>query len=42
MDQPQLRVAVKSRYALVEAGFFPETMYLTSGVYMGAQFGALV
>jgi hypothetical protein len=36
------KIAVKSRYALVEAGFFPETMYLTSGVYMGAQFGALV
>jgi hypothetical protein len=26
------KVAVKSRYALVEAGFHPQTMYLTSGV----------
>jgi len=36
------KVAVKSRYALVEAGFHPETMYLTSGVYMDAAFNALV
>jgi hypothetical protein len=36
------KVAVKSRYALVEAGFHPETMYLTSGVYMNSAFNALV
>jgi len=36
------KVAVKSRYALVEAGFHPETMYLTSGVYMYSKFNALV
>jgi hypothetical protein len=36
------KVAVKSRYALVEAGFHPETMYLTSGVYIDAAFNALV
>lgn len=34
------KVAVKSRYALVEAGFHPQTMYLTSGVNM--QVGSLV
>jgi hypothetical protein len=28
------KVAVKSRYALVEAGFHPQTMYLTSGVHI--------
>jgi hypothetical protein len=36
------KVAVKSRYALVEAGFHPETMYLTSGVYLNAALGLLV
>ena len=36
------KVAVKSRYALVEAGFHPETMYLTSGVYMHPNLGSLV
>ena len=36
------KVAVKSRYALVEAGFHPETMYLTSGVYIDPAFNALV
>jgi hypothetical protein len=36
------KVAVKSRYALVEAGFHPETMYLTSGVNLGAELGSLV
>jgi hypothetical protein len=34
------KVAVKSRYALVEAGFHPQTMYLTSGVSIGV--GSLV
>ena len=36
------KVAVKSRYALVEAGFHPETMYLTSGVSLSSTFGSLV
>lgn len=36
------KVAVKSRYALVEAGFHPETMYLTSGVFLNATLGTLV
>jgi len=36
------KVAVKSRYALVEAGFHPETMYMTTGVYMNAALGSLV
>jgi len=36
------KVAVKSRYALVEAGFHPETMYLTSGVNLAAELGSLV
>ena len=36
------KVAVKSRYALVEAGFHPETMYITSGVYMSNLLGSLV
>jgi hypothetical protein len=36
------KVAVKSRYALVEAGFHPETMYMTSGVNLGASLGSLV
>jgi len=36
------KVAVKSRYALVEAGFHPETMYLTSGVALQSIFGFLV
>jgi len=36
------KVAVKSRYALVEAGFHPETMYLTSGVYLNSALGLLV
>lgn len=36
------KLAVMSRYALVEAGFFPESMYLTSGVYMGQNLGSLV
>jgi hypothetical protein len=36
------KVAVKSRYALVEAGFHPQTMYLTSGVYMNSNLGSLV
>lgn len=36
------KVAVKSRYALVEAGFHPETMYLTSGVNLDATLGSLV
>lgn len=35
------KIAVKSRYDLVEAGFHPETMYFTSGVFMGAPFGSL-
>jgi hypothetical protein len=35
------KVAVKSRYALVEAGFHPETMYLTSGVSLNNAFGSL-
>ena len=35
------KIAVMSRFALVEAGFFPESMYLTSGVYMASAFGAL-
>jgi len=26
------KIAVKSRYALVEAGFHPESMYITFGV----------
>lgn len=36
------KVAVKSRYALVEAGFHPETMYVTSGVFMNVAFNGLV
>jgi hypothetical protein len=36
------KVAVKSRYALVEAGFHPETMYLTSGVALQSTLGSLV
>lgn len=36
------KIAVKSRYALVEAGFHPETMYLTTGVYIDSSFGSLV
>ena len=36
------KVAVKSRYALVEAGFHPETMYLTSGVNLAEALGSLV
>ena len=36
------KIGVKSRYALVEAGFKPETMYLTTGVYINAAFGQLV
>lgn len=36
------KVAVKSRYALVEAGFHPETMYLTSGVNLAIELGSLV
>jgi len=36
------KVAVKSRYALVEAGFHPQTMYLTSGVSIASAFGSLV
>jgi hypothetical protein len=36
------KVAVKSRYALVEAGFHPETMYLTSGVNLHSALGSLV
>jgi len=36
------KVAVKSRYALVEAGFHPQTMYLTSGVFMNSALGTLV
>jgi hypothetical protein len=36
------KVAVKSRYALVEAGFHPETMYLTSGVFLHPDLGSLV
>jgi len=36
------KVAVKSRYALVEAGFHPETMYITSGVFLQATLGSLV
>ncbi len=36
------KLAVMSRFALVEAGFFPESMYLTSGVYMGQNLGSLV
>jgi hypothetical protein len=36
------KVAVKSRYALVEAGFHPETMYITSGVFLQSTLGALV
>lgn len=34
------KVAIKSRYNLVEAGWHPETMYITFGV--GTQFDALV
>jgi hypothetical protein len=34
------KIAVKSRYALVEAGFHPETMYLTFGV--ASEVGQLV
>jgi hypothetical protein len=26
------KIAVKSRYALVEAGFFPQIYYLTMGI----------
>jgi hypothetical protein len=36
------KVAVKSRYALVEAGFHPQTMYLTTGVFMSQAFNGLV
>ena len=36
------KVAVKSRYALVEAGFHPQTMYFTSGVALNSLFGSLV
>jgi hypothetical protein len=36
------KVAVKSRYDLVEAGFKPETMYITSGVFMSNLLGSLV
>lgn len=36
------KCSVKSRYALVEAGFKPETMYMTTGVYINAAFGQLV
>ena len=36
------KVAVKSRYALVEAGFHPQTMYFTTGVFMAVEFGSLV
>jgi len=36
------KVAVKSRFAIVEAGFKPETMYFTTGVYINAAFGQLV
>ena len=36
------KIAVKSRYALVEAGFHPQTMYLTSGVSLQASLGSLV
>lgn len=36
------KVAVKSRYALVEAGFHPETMYLTSGVALQSSLGSLI
>ena len=36
------KVAVKSRYALVEAGFHPETMYFTTGAFMSPVFGSLV
>jgi hypothetical protein len=36
------KVAVKSRYALVEAGFHPETMYITSGVFLSNALGSLV
>ena len=36
------KVAIKSRYALVEAGFHPETMYLTTGVYLDPALGQLV
>jgi hypothetical protein len=36
------KVAVKSRYALVEAGFHPQTMYFTTGVFMSNVFGSLV
>ena len=36
------KVAVKSRYALVEAGFHPETMYFTTGAFINGAFGSLV
>jgi len=36
------KVAVKSRYALVEAGFHPQTMYFTTGVALNSLFGSLV
>lgn len=36
------KIAVKSRFALVEAGFHPQTMYLTSGVFMNSALGSLV
>lgn len=36
------KIAIKSRFSIVEAGFKPETMYLTTGVYINAAFGQLV
>jgi len=36
------KVAIKSRFAIVEAGFHPQTMYFTSGVYVNPVFGSLV
>lgn len=36
------KIAIKSRFALVEAGFKPETMYMTTGVYLNSAFGQLV
>jgi len=29
------KIAVKSRYALVEAGFFPQIYYITLGINFG-------
>lgn len=36
------KLAIKSRYALVEAGQHPETMYITSGVSIDPALGSLI